>query len=79
MDKELTWMPLLKVFPQLVAAASVDGGEDAAKAIITTDLVTKSIALETIIDDRPVRIGGIAKGSGHDSSQHGNNVIFYYL
>jgi glutamate N-acetyltransferase/amino-acid N-acetyltransferase len=26
--------------------------------------VTKSIALETTINGRPVRIGGIAKGSG---------------
>ncbi len=50
--------------PQLVAAASPTGGKDAAKAIITTDLVTKEIALETTIEGRPVRIGGIAKGSG---------------
>ncbi|MGB3694334.1 MAG: bifunctional ornithine acetyltransferase/N-acetylglutamate synthase [Spirulinaceae cyanobacterium] len=50
--------------PKLVAAASSDGGEAAAKAIVTTDLVTKSIALETTIGDRPVRIGGISKGSG---------------
>ncbi|MBW4574879.1 MAG: bifunctional ornithine acetyltransferase/N-acetylglutamate synthase [Aphanothece sp. CMT-3BRIN-NPC111] len=50
--------------PQLVAAVSETGGDSAAQAITTTDLVTKSIALETTIDDRPVRIGGIAKGSG---------------
>ena len=50
--------------PQLVAAASAEGGEAAAQAIITTDLVPKSIALETTVDDRPVRIGGISKGSG---------------
>ncbi len=50
--------------PNLVAAASENGGDDAARSIITTDLVPKSIALETIIDGRPVRIGGIAKGSG---------------
>lgn len=50
--------------PQLVAAANLEGGETAAQAIITTDLVTKTIALETMIEDRPVRIGGIAKGSG---------------
>ncbi|MEO0407276.1 MAG: bifunctional ornithine acetyltransferase/N-acetylglutamate synthase [Cyanobacteria bacterium P01_A01_bin.135] len=37
---------------------------DAERAIMTTDLVPKSIALETTISDRPVRIGGIAKGSG---------------
>ncbi len=50
--------------PQVVKALSPDGGDAAAKAIVTTDLVTKSIALETTIDGRPVRIGGIAKGSG---------------
>ena len=50
--------------PQLVASASQTGADAAAQAIITTDLVTKSIALETTISDRPVRIGGIAKGSG---------------
>ncbi|AUT02040.1 bifunctional ornithine acetyltransferase/N-acetylglutamate synthase [Nostoc sp. CENA543] len=50
--------------PKLVAALSPTGSDTAAGAIITTDLVTKSIALETTIADRPVRIGGIAKGSG---------------
>ncbi|MBO3459994.1 bifunctional ornithine acetyltransferase/N-acetylglutamate synthase [Aetokthonos hydrillicola Thurmond2011] len=50
--------------PQLIAALSESGSDAAAGAIITTDLVTKSIALETNIGDRPVRIGGIAKGSG---------------
>ncbi|WP_427162027.1 bifunctional ornithine acetyltransferase/N-acetylglutamate synthase [Aliinostoc sp. HNIBRCY26] len=50
--------------PKLVAALSHTGSDTAAGAIITTDLVTKSIALETTIADRPVRIGGIAKGSG---------------
>jgi glutamate N-acetyltransferase/amino-acid N-acetyltransferase len=50
--------------PKLVAALSEQGSAAAARAIVTTDLVTKSIALETSIGDRPVRIGGIAKGSG---------------
>ncbi len=50
--------------PQLVESLSDNGSESASKAIMTTDLVPKSIALETIIDNRPVRIGGIAKGSG---------------
>jgi glutamate N-acetyltransferase / amino-acid N-acetyltransferase len=50
--------------PQLVAAASDTGSNAAAQAIVTTDLVTKSIALETTFSDRPVRIGGICKGSG---------------
>lgn len=55
---------LKAAIPQLIAAASDTGGDAAAKAICTTDLVTKSIALETTIDGRPVRIGGICKGSG---------------
>ncbi len=55
---------LRSAIPELVAVASYEGGKDAAKAIITTDLVTKEIALETTIEGRPVRIGGISKGSG---------------
>ncbi|MEH1909601.1 MAG: bifunctional ornithine acetyltransferase/N-acetylglutamate synthase [Nostoc sp.] len=50
--------------PKVVAALSETGSDAAAGAIITTDLVTKSIALETTLGERPVRIGGIAKGSG---------------
>ncbi len=50
--------------PPLVRALSETGSEAASKAILTTDLVTKSIALETAFSDRPVRMGGIAKGSG---------------
>ena len=55
---------LLAGIPPLVAAASYEGGDTAAKAIMTTDLVSKSIALETTIGDRVVRVGGMAKGSG---------------
>ncbi len=50
--------------PNLVAALSETGSDAAAGAIITTDLVKKTIALETTIGDRAVRVGGIAKGSG---------------
>ena len=55
--------PLLAHLPQLVE--QLDRSNDAvAQAIVTTDLVTKTYALETSIHGRPVRIGGIAKGSG---------------
>ncbi|NJK38573.1 MAG: bifunctional ornithine acetyltransferase/N-acetylglutamate synthase [Oscillatoriales cyanobacterium RM2_1_1] len=58
-------MDILKAgIPPLVAQASPDGGDIVARAILTTDLVPKSIALETQFGDRPVRIGGISKGSG---------------
>ncbi len=50
--------------PQLVAALSETGADAAAKAITTTDTVTKTIALEMMVGDRPVRIGGMSKGAG---------------
>lgn len=62
--KRIKMEQLSQAILPLVRAASENGGADAAKAIITTDLVTKEIALETTIEGRPVRIGGIAKGSG---------------
>lgn len=53
--------------PKVVTAALNDGengGDDAANAIVTTDLVSKSIAIEAPFGDRTIRIGGISKGSG---------------
>ena len=50
--------------PKVVSAMSETESDAAAKAIMTTDLVPKSIALETTLHGRPVRIGGISKGSG---------------
>lgn len=50
---------------QLAASAlNTEGGSDAAEAIMTTDTHPKSVAIEVEIDGAPVRIGGIAKGSG---------------
>jgi glutamate N-acetyltransferase/amino-acid N-acetyltransferase len=46
------------------AALGPDGGDDAARAIMTTDTRPKSTAVEVELDGRPVRIGGMAKGSG---------------
>jgi glutamate N-acetyltransferase/amino-acid N-acetyltransferase len=46
------------------SALSTEGGSDAAEAIMTTDTHPKSVAVEIEIDGAPVRIGGIAKGSG---------------
>ena len=62
--KRIKMDALRQALPQIVRRADEKGGADAAEAIVTTDLVTKEIALETTIEGRPVRIGGIAKGSG---------------
>ena len=48
----------------LFDALSPDGAADAAEAMMTTDLVPKSVTAEIEIDGKPVRITGLAKGSG---------------
>ncbi|MGQ9872458.1 bifunctional ornithine acetyltransferase/N-acetylglutamate synthase [Leptodesmis sp.] len=55
---------LKAALPKLVESLSDTGSDSAAKAICTTDTVTKSIALEGQFGDRPIRIGGICKGAG---------------
>lgn len=48
----------------LVSNMSLDGGHDAAEAIMTTDLIPKEIAVEFEVQENSVIIGGMAKGSG---------------
>ncbi|MFQ3680052.1 MAG: bifunctional ornithine acetyltransferase/N-acetylglutamate synthase, partial [Pseudanabaenaceae cyanobacterium] len=58
-------MPKLRAgIPRVLQAAHPHGGDEAAQSILTTDLVPKQMALETEIHGKPVRLGGIAKGSG---------------
>ncbi len=55
---------IVKGLPNLVAQLSDHGGSDAARAIMTTDIRPKSIALQDTIGNRLITIGGMAKGSG---------------
>ena len=55
---------LLSGLDPLMAALSDGGGEAAAQAILTTDLVEKQAAVQAELGGRMVRIGGMAKGSG---------------
>ncbi|NOT22257.1 MAG: bifunctional glutamate N-acetyltransferase/amino-acid acetyltransferase ArgJ [Nitrospiraceae bacterium] len=60
-------LPVSKIvagIPPLLARLSDRGGLDAARAIMTTDLRPKSIALQDTIGGRLITIGGMAKGSG---------------
>ncbi|WOC32141.1 MULTISPECIES: bifunctional glutamate N-acetyltransferase/amino-acid acetyltransferase ArgJ [Caproicibacterium] len=56
--------PILSAVPKLTQKLSTHGSLDAATAIMTTDTVPKNVAVEVELDGRPVRIGGISKGSG---------------
>ena len=56
--------PIKKGIPELVKGLSIDGGEAAAEAIMTTDLAKKEVAVEFTVGGKVCRMGGIAKGSG---------------
>ncbi|MDH5804889.1 MAG: bifunctional glutamate N-acetyltransferase/amino-acid acetyltransferase ArgJ, partial [Gemmatimonadota bacterium] len=59
-------LPLSKVLPAVTKAAEKvhpDGGADAAKALMTTDRISKHAAVRFEAANGPVTIGGIAKGS----------------
>lgn len=49
---------------QLFDNLSPENGMDAAEAMMTTDLVSKTVTVEIELDGKPVRITGLAKGSG---------------
>ena len=61
-------MPMDKIhtgIKQAVETLSVDGGADAARAIMTTDTFAKEVAIEfSVIGGVKARIAGIAKGAG---------------
>jgi len=58
-------MPLLqKGITKAAAKLSYDGGEDAAKAIMTSDTRRKEFAMRIKVNGRKVTIGGMAKGAG---------------
>lgn len=60
-------MPMERIAKGLKEAAadlSIGGAGNAAQAIMTTDLMSKEIAVKIEIDNCPVRIGAMAKGSG---------------
>ena len=62
--QKLNITPVADHIGELAAALSPEGEDEAAKAIMTTDLVMKKIAVEFVIDGKICRLGGIAKGSG---------------
>ena len=56
--------PIAKGVPSLVSGLSFDGSNAAAEGIMTTDTVSKEVAVEFEIGGKTCHLGGIAKGSG---------------
>ncbi|WP_288260477.1 bifunctional glutamate N-acetyltransferase/amino-acid acetyltransferase ArgJ [uncultured Prochlorococcus sp.] len=55
---------LVKNLPNLVSDLKSNNFNNAAEAILTTDLTLKKVLIETIIQGRKIKIAGFAKGSG---------------
>lgn len=56
--------PLKNNIDELVSKLEDDGGNMAATAIMTTDTFAKEAAVELEVGGKPVKIGGMTKGSG---------------
>ena len=56
--------PIADGMAALTAGLSYEGNQDAAQAIMTTDTVSKEIAVEFTVGGKTCRMGGMAKGSG---------------
>lgn len=56
--------PIANGMESLVNGLSLDGGRDAAQAMMTTDTMLKEVCVEFELGGKTCRIGGIAKGSG---------------
>jgi glutamate N-acetyltransferase/amino-acid N-acetyltransferase len=61
------YLPMDKIqngIEQACRSLTVEGGEEASRAILTTDTFTKEFSITIQVGGKPVRLGGMAKGSG---------------
>ncbi|WP_300532138.1 bifunctional glutamate N-acetyltransferase/amino-acid acetyltransferase ArgJ [uncultured Mameliella sp.] len=63
---------------ELHGALSSNGMADAARAIMTTDTFPKAATAEIDVDGKPVRIAGIAKGSGMIAPDMATMLVYIF-
>lgn len=63
---------------ELNAALRPEGIADAARAIMTTDTFAKGAAAEIMVGERPVKIAGIAKGSGMIAPDMATMLVYIF-
>ncbi|MHC1726749.1 MAG: bifunctional glutamate N-acetyltransferase/amino-acid acetyltransferase ArgJ [Syntrophobacteraceae bacterium] len=68
--------PIERVMPELVRSLRPGGWEDAARAIMTTDLVKKMASTRIDLGGKKVTVGGIAKGSGMIAPNMATLLVF---
>ncbi len=69
---------ILAVVPDLVAGLRQDGLPGAARAIMTTDTFPKGASAEIAGDGGPIRIAGIAKGSGMIAPDMATMLVYIF-
>lgn len=74
----LDWKKIATVSTQLVNSLSSDGLKDAAKAIMTTDTYAKGSSGNFLIDDKKIKISGIAKGSGMIAPDMATMLVYIF-
>jgi len=70
--------PITARLGNLAAALSPDGLAQAARAIVTTDTFPKGSGTTVKIDGQPVRIAGIAKGSGMIAPDMATMLVYIF-
>ena len=63
---------------ELVQGLTPDAIEDAALGIMTTDTYAKGASTEVVIDGKPVKIAGIAKGSGMIAPDMATMLVYIF-
>ncbi|MDB4053627.1 bifunctional glutamate N-acetyltransferase/amino-acid acetyltransferase ArgJ [Octadecabacter sp.] len=69
---------IINKISDLNARLSPSSIESAARAIMTTDTFPKGASAEVIIDGKPVRIAGIAKGSGMIAPDMATMLVYIF-
>lgn len=65
-----------RALPRLIDRLSSTGSRNAARAIMTTDMTPKEVALQARVGGRLIRVGGIAKGAGMVHPQMATMLAF---
>lgn len=74
--QELNIDAIVSAMPQAAAALCVQGSDDAAHAIMTTDTRKKEVAVAFELGGREVHLGAISKGSGMIHPNMGTTLSF---
>jgi len=69
---------IVAVLDRLVATLAPARFDAAARAIMTTDTFPKGAGAEIVLDGAPVRIAGIAKGSGMIAPDMGTMLVYIF-